>query len=120
MFIRSILEQSCVLWHSSLSLEDSHDLERVQKSAVKIILKEDYKDYETSLIQVNFQTLCERRKYLCENFATETANHEDFHTMFPKNDVVHPQETRNPENYKVNMHTQKETRTLQFLLCKDC
>ena len=44
LFIGSILEQSCVLWHSSLSLEDSHDLERVKRSAAKIIFKEDYED----------------------------------------------------------------------------
>ena len=31
LFIRSILEQSCVLWHSSLTQEDSNNLERVQK-----------------------------------------------------------------------------------------
>ena len=44
-FIRSILEQSCVVWHSSLTEENSNDLERVQKSAVKIILANKYIDY---------------------------------------------------------------------------
>ena len=40
LFIGSILEQSCVLWHSSLTLEDSNDLERIKKkSAVKKILQ---------------------------------------------------------------------------------
>ena len=29
-YIRSILEQSCTVWHSSLTLEDSEDLETVQ------------------------------------------------------------------------------------------
>ena len=37
-YIRSILEQSCVVWHSSLTQENSEDLERVQKAAVRIIL----------------------------------------------------------------------------------
>ena len=38
LYIRSILEQSCVVWHSSLTQENSEDLERVQKAAVRIIL----------------------------------------------------------------------------------
>ena len=31
LYIRSILEQSCVVWHSSLTEENVLDLERVQK-----------------------------------------------------------------------------------------
>ena len=42
MFIRSIMENSAVVWHSSLSENNRNDLERVQKSAVKIILDELY------------------------------------------------------------------------------
>ena len=38
-FIRSILEHSCIVWNSSLSEKNAQDLERIQKSAVKIILK---------------------------------------------------------------------------------
>ena len=38
LFVRSILEQSAVVWHSSLTLENSKDLERVQKSAVRLII----------------------------------------------------------------------------------
>ena len=41
-YLRSILEQSCVIWHSSLTDEDSELLERVQKCALKIILKTKY------------------------------------------------------------------------------
>ena len=32
-YVRSILEQSAVVWHSALSVENRQDLERVQKSA---------------------------------------------------------------------------------------
>ena len=38
LYIRSILEQSSVVWHSSLTQDNSDDLERVQKAAGKIIL----------------------------------------------------------------------------------
>ena len=30
MFIRSILEQSAVVWHSSLTAENTSDIERIQ------------------------------------------------------------------------------------------
>ena len=38
LFIRSLLEQSAVVWHSSLTEENINDLERIQKTACKIIL----------------------------------------------------------------------------------
>ena len=85
IFIRSNLEQSCVLWHSSLTLEDSNNLERVQKSSLRIILQEDYEDYEKILQQVNLQSLYERRISLCKNVATNTARQERLHTLFPHN-----------------------------------
>jgi hypothetical protein len=37
-YVRSVLEQNAVVWHSSLTEENSQDLERVQKSACKLIL----------------------------------------------------------------------------------
>ena len=45
LFVRSILEQSSSVWHSSLTQENIDDLERVQKSALRIILKDRYKTY---------------------------------------------------------------------------
>ena len=38
LFVRSILEQSCVVWHSSLTQQNSDDLERVHKEAIEIII----------------------------------------------------------------------------------
>ena len=40
-FIRSILEKLAVVWHGSLSKKNRLTLERVQKAAVKLILKTD-------------------------------------------------------------------------------
>ena len=42
LFVRSLLEQSATVWHSSLTEENSEDFERVQKSVVKIILRSKY------------------------------------------------------------------------------
>ena len=38
LFVRSLREQSATVWHSSLSKENIKDLERVQKTAIKVIL----------------------------------------------------------------------------------
>ena len=64
LFVRSHLEQSATVWHSSLTVENSSDLERVQKSAVKIILGNLYNG-----LKLNMEKLVDRRKQLCFNFA---------------------------------------------------
>ena len=52
LFIRSILEQSATVWHSSLTEENSCDLERVQKSAVKVMLQDTYNGYQNGLAKL--------------------------------------------------------------------
>ena len=60
-FIRCNLEFSSNVWHSSLTKENSEDLERVQKAALKVILKEDYSNYEDALKQTHMESLHDRR-----------------------------------------------------------
>ena len=52
LFIRSLVEQSATVWHSSLTQDNITDLERVQKTAVKVILQENYKGYHRGLAQL--------------------------------------------------------------------
>ena len=73
LYIRSILEQSSVVWHSSQTQENCEDLERVQKAAVKIILGTNYDNYEDPLIKVNLETLKNRREELCKKFAKKSS-----------------------------------------------
>ena len=83
LFIRSQLEQSAVVWHSSLTEKNKNDLERVQKSAFKIILGDRYKSYKKSLIELDLATLEERRESLCLNFALKAMGNEKTKHMFP-------------------------------------
>ena len=69
MFIRSKLEQSASVWHSSLSKNNEIDLERVQKLALKVILKDKYGDYKSALRKLNIESLFDRRELLCLKFA---------------------------------------------------
>ena len=58
------MEQSCTVWHSGLTEENCQDLERIQKTALKIILSEEYKSYENALNILELQKLVERREIL--------------------------------------------------------
>ena len=69
LYIRSILEQSSVVWHSSLTRENAEDLERVKKNAVRIILGKPFNDYNEALEKIGLQTLNERRNELSLKFA---------------------------------------------------
>ena len=55
--IRSKLEQSAVVWHSGLTQKNRMDLERVQKSALKLILKERYLNYKNALVVMGMDSL---------------------------------------------------------------
>ena len=68
-YIRSILEQSAVVWHPSLTLQNIEDLERVPKSAFKIILKHKYNDYNQGCELLSLDTLTDKRQKLCLSFA---------------------------------------------------
>ena len=83
IFIRSILENSCVVWHSSLTELDSEDIERVQKSACKVILKEYFEDYEKALKILRLENLKERRENLCLSFAKKCLTNTKVKSMFP-------------------------------------
>ena len=97
LFIRSLLEQSAVVWHGSLTQENIDDLERVQKSAVKIILGDKYSGYKKSLEKLEMETLYDRRDKLCLEFAKSCVKNPRFSDMFPKNPKIHKMETRKPE-----------------------
>ena len=63
-FIRPVLEQSAPVWHSSLTKENSDNLERIKKCAVRVILGKQHTSYENSLEIFNIKRLTERREYL--------------------------------------------------------
>ena len=101
-FIRSKLEQSAAVWHSSLSKCNENDLERVQKSALKVILGEKYIDYRNALKKLDIESLYERREALCLKFAKKGLKLEQFRKMFPKQKNLHCMEKRNPRKFIVN------------------
>ena len=102
LFIRSLLEQSATVWHSSLTEENSNDLERVQKSAVRIMLGNSYRGYRKSLNILQMDSLKDRREHLCLNFALKCIKNPKTKDIFPENSKEHKMITRNPNRFKVN------------------
>ena len=84
-FIRSILEQSCTVWNTSLTDKNIQDIERIQKSAVKIILKQNKISYQKSLSILELDTLQERRNFLCLNFARKCIKNGTMNDLFTQN-----------------------------------
>ena len=108
-FVRSRLEYASTVWHSSLTVSNRNDLERIQKSAMKVIFKNDYQGYEKSLKMLKMEKLHERRERLSLSFAKKCLKHERFSDMFPKNVNGSNIKIRNRESYYV-----KQAKTERF------
>ena len=99
LYIRSIVEQYAVVWHSSITNGERNDLERIQKVALRIIFGNTYTTYSDALEQAGLDTLAARRKKLCLNFAKKCIKNEKTQSMFPTNELKVG--TRNHEISKV-------------------
>ena len=108
LYIRSLLEQNVAAWNYAITQEECEDIERVQKVAVKIILKDDYSNYEESLTLVRLEKLQFRKRQLCLKFAKKCLNNEKTAAMFPVNPSYISDLTRYSGKKKVNFaHTDR-------------
>ena len=99
LYIRSVVEQACIVWHSSISKGESLDIERVQKVALRVILSSNYTNYEDALQSCKLKTLSERRSELSLKFAKKCIKNPKTADIFPLNN---PQRrTRLTEKFKV-------------------
>ena len=86
--VRSILEYASVVWHSGLTQENKANIERVQKSALAIILGKDYINYENALSLLKLERLCVRRERQCLKFANKSLASEKFSSWFEKDENI--------------------------------
>ena len=96
LYVRSILEFNSCVWHFNITQAENNDIERVQKIACKIILKENYTSYPDALVQLGIQTLSDRRQTLCNKFAVKCLKYDKSKDMFPVD------QGRNANKFKVN------------------
>ena len=90
------------MWSSDLTRGEEYDLERIQKVALRIILADDYTDYESGLKISKLQTLKSRRTQLRLRFALKCTKTERTKDMFPTNNQ-NGVYLRYPEKYQVTM-----------------
>ena len=99
--IRCKLEQSAAVWSSSLTQRNISDLERVQKSAVRIIYGKPYESYTQTLKELDIMRLAERRELICLKFAKNSLKLENFKQLFPIRRNSHIMDTRQHEKYRI-------------------
>ena len=63
--IRSTLEYCAHIWHGNLTNEQTRDIQRIKKQALRIMLPE--LSYEEALVKCNLKTLEGRRQEMCIN-----------------------------------------------------
>ena len=107
IYVRSVVEQSAVVWHSSLTYKNRRDLERVQRCAVRVILKNNYKGYKSGLKTLRIQTLEKRREILCLKFAKNCLKDEKLKKFFPVKKNEHKMKKSNTMKFKTHK-TRKE------------
>ena len=83
---RSVLELAVPAWSPGLTVSDSNQIERVQKSAFAIILGDGYKSYSTALRELKMDTLENRRTTLCLKFAKKSYRSDKFNKWFSESD----------------------------------
>ena len=100
LYIRSVVENSAVVWHSSLTVGEKVAIERIQKVALKIILNQQYEGYSMALKVTGLPTLNERRLILCKKFAVKCIKNQKTCHMFPLN-TENSANTRHHEKFFV-------------------
>ena len=103
IYIRSILENAATVWHSGLTQGNIEDLERLQKSSLKVMCGKNYSTYEQALKDMNMESLNDRRTKLCVNFIKKSIKLENFKELFPENKNIN-MNIRNHERYYVKKY----------------
>ena len=102
LFIRSVAEYCSVSFHSSLTQEQIRKLEGIQRTCLKVILGEKYKGYQLALETLGLESLEDRRKRRCLDFALKCLKHPRNQKLFPVNQNNNNHDVRQHEKFKVN------------------
>ena len=107
LYCLSVLEQSCVVWGSSLTTENKEDLERTQKSFCKLVLRDSYYDYESALLRLDLEKLDTRRQKLMLKFAKNGIANRKLNDLFKLRQTTHNMQQRHPDAYRTTKaHTE--------------
>lgn len=54
--IRSVVEYSTPVWESGLTVGESQDIEKIHRTALRIILREQYTSYDYALFSLRLES----------------------------------------------------------------
>ena len=86
--IRSLAEFAIPVWNSALTGEEIANLERLQKTALHVILGDMYSSYSSALKVTGLTKLSVRRKKICIKFARKAQKNNKFSKWFKPNPKV--------------------------------
>ena len=92
LYIRYVVANSAVVWHSSITVVDNVAIEWIQKVAFIIILRENYESYDQALKIIGLPSLKERRIIFCKKKG-------------------------NQKHFVFRLPTQEDFKILQYLIC---
>ena len=108
LFIRSRAEFCAVSFHSSLTLDQTRKLENIQRTSLKIILNENYVNYEAACEMTGLSTLFQRREARTLTFARRCLKTEEMARFFPLTPDLPIIELRERGKFQVNFaHREK-------------
>ena len=84
-FLKMAYLASRPTWHPGLTNSDRNKIERVQKSALSIILGRTYKSYNKALKSLQLDSLFNRREKLCKKFSMKCIKNPKFTKWFKPN-----------------------------------
>ena len=117
LFVRSSLEYSSSVWHRNITFENETDLERVQKSAFRLVLGNKYISYKNTIDILGMETLKDRRETLFKRLAINSLEVEQMKTILKENTNILTMETRNQEKYHIfysNIDRYKKSAEIQM------
>ena len=120
LFISSATEYCSVAFHSSLTQEQETDIERIQKTCLKIILNDNYVSYPAALEMSGLETLHDRRETRCLEFAIKCTKHPTNHRIFPLNNNLNKEgnSIRDRETFTVNFARTEHYRKSAVPFCQ--
>ena len=85
LYVRSVCEYWCAVFHTFSTQELNDKLEAIQSTALKVILAETYTDYKSALDYFSIDPLYERRIKHMLQFALTCTTDTHNKKIFPKN-----------------------------------
>ena len=113
--VRSVLELAVPVWQAGLTQQEVKQIERVQRTALYIILGDKYTSYDQALDLLECDKLSDRRYKLCETFAKKSQKHPKYQNWFCENKSTAPNvKTRSEKFIQKKIFNPVKTRTSRY------